>query len=74
MHTLAISNDADIDMLTRTAQAGRGSFSLIEDYESGSVLNGKVISALQLALEPALEDCSISWGSNTEQLGTVFRN
>jgi hypothetical protein len=47
---------------------------LIEDYESGSVLNGKVIAALKKCIEPALEHCTISWGSETKQLDTVFRN
>jgi len=39
-----------------------------------SALNGKVISALKKCLEPALENCSISWGSEIRELNTVFRN
>jgi hypothetical protein len=34
VHTLGISNAADTDLLKKTAKAGRGTFSLIEDYES----------------------------------------
>ena len=47
MHTLGISNESDADLLQKTADAGRGTFSLIEDYESGSVLNAKVLAALK---------------------------
>ena len=74
VHTLGMSIYADRDLLERTAHAGRGSFSLIEDQESGSVMNGKVIAALKKSLEPALEYCSISWGEETKELDTVFRN
>ena len=74
VHTLGISLYADRDLLEKTANAGRGSFSLIEDYESGSVMNGKVIAALKKSLEPALEHCSISYGEETKELSTVFRN
>jgi len=74
VHTLGISLNADRDLLERTAYAGRGSFSLIEDYESGSAMNGKVIASLKKSMEPALEHCSISWGDETKELDTVFRN
>ena len=74
VHTLGISNAADADLLQKTARAGRGTFSLVEDYESVSALNGKVISALKKCLEPALEYCSISWGDEIRDLDTVFRN
>ena len=74
VHTLGISLYADRDLLEKTADAGRGTFSLIEDYESGSVMNGKVIAALKKSLEPALEYCSISFGEETRELSTVFRN
>ena len=74
VHTLGLSNAADADLLQKTADAGRGTFSLIEDYESGRVLNGKVISALKRCLEPALEKCSLTWGDEVVELNTVFRN
>ena len=74
VHTLGIGNSVDVDLLQKTAVAGRGSFNLIEDGAGGSVLNKKVIAALQKALEPALEKCSIHWGSEKVDLGTVFRN
>ena len=74
VHTLGISNAADADLLQKTADAGRGTFSLIEDFEGGSVLNAKVIAALSKCMEPALEYCSISWGDETKDIDTVFRN
>ena len=39
-----------------------------------SVLNAKVIVALERSLEPALEKCTITWGEETIKLQTVFRN
>ena len=74
VHTIGIGDGCDVNMLKKTAEVGRGTCSLIQDRESESVLNGKVITALQKALDPALEHCSISWGSETKNLNTVFRN
>ena len=39
VHTLGMSNQADKGLLEATAKAGRGTFSLVTDDESGSVLN-----------------------------------
>ena len=74
VHTVGIGDGCDTNMLARTAKEGRGTYSQIGDGESDSVLNGKVITALQKALEPALEHCSISWGTQVKNLDTVFRN
>ena len=43
VHTLGLSDGADAKLLEETAKAGRGTFSLIGDDESGNVLNEKVI-------------------------------
>ena len=62
-------------MLKAAALAGRGSCSLIDDDEHEGVLNGKIILALQYAMEPALEHCNIEFGSVLNQnLGAVFRH
>ena len=62
VHTVGIGSGCDTNMLSGTAKAGRGTYSQIRDGESESVLNGQVISALQKALDPALEHCSLDWG------------
>jgi len=46
VHTVGIGNGCDTNMLSRMAKEGRGSYSLIGDNESDSILNGKVITAL----------------------------
>ena len=83
VHTVGIGEGSDIDMLSKMAKEGRGTYSYIGDNESDSVLNGKVISALKKALELALEHCSISWITShlyprgrgiVKQLDTIFRN
>ena len=81
VHTLAISDEADDELLKATAKAGRGTFSLVYDDETGSALNGKVISALKKCIEPALETCSITYGNSEtgevfhqEELNAIFRN
>ena len=80
VHTVGIGDGCDKKMLVNTAKEGRGSCSLIKDDESESFLNGKIISALQKALEPALEHCTLSWELNgglhlpKTELNTIFRN
>ena len=50
-------------MLEKMAEEGRGRCSIIQDNEGEGALNAKVINALDKALEPALEKCSITWSS-----------
>ena len=75
VHTVGIGEGCDEDMLRKTALSGRGSCSLIKDAEHEGVLNGKVVTALQYAMEPAMENCSIKFGTQIdENLSAVFRN
>ena len=63
VHTFGISNNAEVNLLQKTADAGRGTFTLVEDQETMSSLYRKVTTTVKKCLEPALEDCSIIWGS-----------
>lgn len=71
-HTFGIGTGCDSHMVIKTANAGRGSHSLVMD--NSSELNAKVINALAKAFEPSLKRCTIRFGSKTENLNEVFRN
>ena len=57
VHTVGIGDGCDEQMLDAAARAGRGTCSLIADSDHESVLNSKVIHALENSMEPALEGC-----------------
>ena len=71
-HTFGIGNGADTYMVTKVAEVGRGSYSLIQD--SSNQLNSKVITALSRAFEPSLKECQLIFGDKKEELKEVFRN
>ena len=72
VHTFGIGNGCDVDMVKSMAKVGRGSCSLVGDDVDN--LNGLVVTALARASEPSLEGCKLVFGSDTEDLGEVFRN
>ena len=74
VHSIGIGSDCDRYMLEKMAERGRGTCSIIRDNEDERVLNSKVITALDKALEPALELCNIIWNTQNIQLNTIFRN
>ena len=62
-------------MLEATAKSGRGTCNLIADGDHESVLNSKVIHALENSMDPALEGCTLQFGQGIQaDLGTIFRN
>ena len=73
--TFGLGSGCDQVLCQETAQAGRGSCSIVKD--GGKDLNGQVIKALQQATEPSLKNCRVEWTGLTggqQQLDEVFRN
>ena len=64
VHTVGIGKGCDEKLLKDTAEAGKGSCSLISDDDHEGVLNSKVIMALEYASEPALEHCTLEFGGS----------
>ena len=70
--TFGLGSGCDVDLVTRTAQAGRGTCSLVKD--NAHDLNGLVIRALQNAMQPSLSNCSTMWNDESKGLDEVFRD
>ena len=71
--TFGLGNGCDRDLVIRTAEAGRGTYTIVED--GCTDLNGKVIKALSNAMEPSLKGVSYGW-NNVDEVSNqeIFRN
>lgn len=74
IHTFGIGSgcDGDKDLIVMTAKAGRGCYNFADDNSTD--LSGQVISALNKASQPSLQDCSYSFFGQEVKLGEVFRD
>ena len=76
--TFGLGSGCDEQLVRRTAQAGRGSCSLVRDNSHD--LNGLVVRALQNAMEPSMPNCLVEWSSENQNpavqktLDEVFRD
>lgn len=66
-----LGSGCDRWLCEETAKAGRGSCCIVMD--GGHELNGQVIMALSLAMEPSLKQCSLAWNDKVQMLDEVFR-
>ena len=74
-HTFGIGSQCDKELVHGVAKSGRGSSSIVLDEDFAGLLNAKVVSAVQKALEPALQRCTIKWvGQDTQSLESIWRN
>lgn len=67
--TYGIGRDVDRDLVRGLAKAGNGECELIQDTES---MNQKVLRLLNIALQPALTNVTLGWGSITGLKQTPF--
>ena len=71
--TFGLGQGCDRDLVTKVAQAGRGTHTIVEDGSAD--LNGKVIRALGNAIEPSLKGVKFGWnGTPLSNEKEVFRN
>ena len=71
--TFGLGNGCDRDLVMRTAEAGRGTYTIVED--GCTDLNGKVIKALSNAMEPSLKGVSYGWNKVDDvSKQEIFRN
>ena len=71
IHTFGIGGACDKEMVTKMAQRGRGSVSLIDNP---AIIEKKVIRALRVATEPSLKKCTLQFGDEEIKIGEVFRH
>eukprot|EP00347_Sterkiella_histriomuscorum_P005979 403354535 len=78
VHTFGIGNDYNKQLVKGFAKAGRGSYSFVEDIDN---LKGKIIKALQKAIEPSLQGCRFEFPMECDiqcpregLIGEAFRN
>ena len=77
VHTFGIGDHCDLELVTKVAQSGRGSCSVIRDDKS-HLVSGKIILALERAFEPSYNNCKLTIAhggkEKVEVLGEVHRN
>jgi len=57
--TFGLGSGCDKNLVAKVAQAGRGTHTIVEDGSAD--LNGQVVTALGLAMEPSLKGAKYGW-------------
>ena len=76
MFTFGLGSGCDQRLVTNVAKAGRGSYTFVQD--GGEDLNGQVVRALSLAMQPSLKDASYGWNISDNhdepKIEDIYRN
>ena len=76
MFTFGLGSGCDQRLVTNVAKAGRGSYTFVQD--GGEDLNGQVVRALSLAMQPSLKDACYGWNisdiEDEPKIEDIYRN
>ena len=70
--TFGLGNGCDEDLVKRSAQAGRGTYTIVKDDDPN--LNGLVIKALGQSMEPSVSGFQYGFNDKLTEKEELYRN
>ena len=72
MFSFGLGSGCDVRLVTEVARAGRGASTIVQD--GAADLNGQVVRALSMAMEPSLCDTKYGFNGELSEDSELFRN